>query len=49
MPPAHQRFRASDPVIAQIDQRLVMQVKLSARRRLRQLVPPSIRRAANSS
>lgn len=30
MPPAHQRFRASDPVIAQIDQRLVMQVKLSA-------------------
>ena len=34
MPPAHQRFRASDPVIAQIDQRLVIQLKLPARRRL---------------
>jgi len=37
MPPAQQRFRAGNPVIAQIDDWLVMQLKLSARRRLRQL------------
>ncbi len=49
MPPAHQRFRASDPVIAQIDQRLVRRSPGCPRAAARANRPPSIRRAANSS